>query len=222
MTLKNSIQCLLFDLDGTLLDTSFDFAYALNLTCKHYQHPAINHQDLLSVISGGASAMVSYAFPEASHEDLIKIKETFLDFYTKNIARHTQVYPGLNEGLERLAEQNIPWGVVTNKPKKFTHELLSHIKFPSQPNTIICGDTLDYNKPHPAPMLLAAQECNTAPKNCLYLGDHPRDIEAGNHADMVSGIVLYGYINSPNFPPPTADMIFPTPYDITLFIKETF
>lgn len=222
------IDCILFDLDGTLLDTSYDFAYALNLTCQQFQVPPVSYNDLRGIISQGGQAMVEMAFPELAKQqatskdakiDLNHKKQVFLDFYFNNIALHTAIFPGLEKAMQTIATQNIPWGIVTNKPARLTKALLAQIAFPSPPKTIICGDTLTVNKPDPAPMLQAAKECLTQPENCLYLGDHPRDIEAGKNANMQTGAALFGYLtNNATTNGWNADYLFHSPIEISQFI----
>jgi len=220
----NSIECILFDLDGTLLDTSYDFAYALNKTCQHFKQPPLPYQEIRKTVSQGGLAMTQLAFPTANAEELEARKAFFLDVYFKNISRHTQIFPGLETGLTSLANHKISWGIVTNKPAWLTDALLENIKFPSQPKSVISGDTLPVRKPNPAPMYLAAEQCDTKPENCLYLGDHPRDIEAGINAKMLTGAAMYGYlpesaISSQNNQWP-ADYFFQTPVEISEFFAE--
>lgn len=219
------INCVLFDLDGTLLDTSYDFAYALKQTCIEFDQTPLIYQDLRKVVSQGGLAMVKLAFPNATETEIEQRKSFFLEVYFDNIDRHTQLFPGLESGMAFLAESDIPWGIVTNKPTWLTEKLLGHIEFPSPPKTVICGDTLSKSKPHRAPMDLAAQECQVENANCLYLGDHPRDIEAGKNAEMITGAALYGYL--PQEAPDNstkadwdANFRFDTPHEISQFMIE--
>lgn len=220
-----SIHCILFDLDGTLLDTSYDFAFALNQTCKDFNHPPLRYQALRKVVSQGGLAMTQLAFPALTGEALEQRKQYFLQLYFDNIAHHTQVFPGLECGLQALADKNIPWGIVTNKPTWLTEKLLENLSFPSPPQSVVCGDTLSVSKPNPEPLLLAAKQCQTPAQNCLYIGDHLRDIEAGINAGMKTAGAMFGYLldesldeqkNHCEWP---ADQFFETPYEISLYFK---
>lgn len=216
-----SIKCILFDLDGTLLDTSYDFAYALNRTLKDFNQPRLRYQDIRKTVSQGGLAMTQLGFPDLEGEELEAKRQHFLKIYFENIAHHTQVFPGLNSGLQAIANANIPWGIVTNKPGWLTGKLLEHFEFPSAPMTVISGDTLAVRKPNPEPMYLAAQQCQVKPEQCLYLGDHPRDIEAGINAGMKTGAALFGYLpehaEDGAWP---ADYFFETPVEISQFIEK--
>ena len=215
-----SINCILFDLDGTLLDTSYDFAYALNQTCRAFNVPSLRYQDLRKVVSQGGLAMTKLAFPDMEGEPLETRKQYFLNTYFENIDHHTQIFPGLETGLQTLAEKNIPWGIVTNKPTWLTEKLLQNIHFPTSPKAVVCGDTLQVNKPDPAPLQLAAEQCKTPSQNCLYIGDHLRDIEAGNRAGMQTAAAMFGYIlDAPNAPKWPAHHFFETPYEISQYFK---
>lgn len=218
-----SIDCILFDLDGTLLDTSYDFAYALNQTCRDFNQPPMRYQDIRKVVSQGGLAMTQLAFPQAEGDALEERRQHFLKVYFDNIDNQTQLFPGLEPGLNRLAENNIPWGIVTNKPTWLTEKLLAKLSFPSQPLSVICGDTLSVRKPHPDPLLLAAKQCQVAPDHCLYIGDHPRDIEAGINAGMKTASALFGYLPEQNANesenPWPADFHFETPFEISQFFK---
>lgn len=217
------IQCVLFDLDGTLLDTSYDFTYALSATCRHFDAPALNYQDIRKVVSQGAMAMTKLAFPGLSDKDLEVRRAFFLELYNDNIDCHTRIFPGLELGLTTLYKKKIPWGIVTNKPAWLTEKLLMSFLFPSLPMTVISGDTLAVRKPFREPMDLAAKECGIANENCIYIGDHPRDIEAGVNAKMITGAAMYGYLPEEASPKNwEADYRFDTPYDISLFIEKTF
>jgi len=215
--------CILFDLDGTLIDTSYDFSFALNQLCDESNLSAPSYQQVRNTVSQGGAAVTRLAFADCDEATFEAKRQRFLDIYKQNIALHSHIFPGLQPGLAWLAEKNIPWGIVTNKPTELTQHLLKFIEFPSPPKTVICGDTLDVRKPHPAPMLLAARECGVEPKHCLYLGDHPRDIEAGLNAGMETGAALFGYMAADQIDNLNqADRIFRTPYDITNFLKVCF
>jgi len=223
-----TIKCVLFDLDGTLLDTSLDFAYALNQTLKHFDQPTLRYQDIRKVVSQGGLAMTQLGFPELSGDELEEKRQYFLKIYFDNIAHHTQLFPGLEAGLQSLADKQIPWGIVTNKPGWLTEKLLEFITFPTPPLSVICGDTLTVRKPNPDPMYLAAEQCGVAPAECLYLGDHPRDIEAGINAGMKTGAALFGYLPEPSDEQTNkqsgndawpADFFFDTPIEISQFIE---
>ncbi|WP_127470870.1 HAD family hydrolase [Thiomicrorhabdus aquaedulcis] len=214
-----SIQCILFDLDGTLLDTSYDFAYALNKTCQEFSQPPLRYQDIRKVVSQGGLAMTQLAFPDLSGDELQARRTHFLKIYFDNIARHTQLFPSLEAGLQALANNAIPWGIVTNKPGWLTAELLTHFNFPSTPHSIVSGDTLAVRKPHPEPLWLAAQQCQVEPQHCLYIGDHPRDIKAGVNAGMRTAAALFGYIPEDSTAQDwQADYHFGTPYELTEFL----
>lgn len=224
MPSPTSIECVLFDLDGTLLDTAYDFAFALNQTCYEFNQKPLRYQRIRESVSQGGLAMTQLAFPHLAGEALEARRQHFLEIYFKNINHHTQVFPGLLPGLFALAERQMPWGIVTNKPTWLTKELLDNLEFPSPPLSVICGDTLAVRKPDPAPLLLASKECGVAPESCLYIGDHIRDIEAGNNAGMKTASALYGYLpnNSQSHleKPWPADYQFETPFEVSQFIKR--
>ncbi|MBF6056914.1 MULTISPECIES: HAD family hydrolase [Thiomicrorhabdus] len=213
------LKCILFDLDGTLLDTSYDFSYALNQTCSDFKQPRLNYQDVRKTVSQGGLAMTKLAFPELDEEELETRRQHFLKIYFENIDRHTRLFPGLEAGMRALAKAEIPWGIITNKPTWLTERLLESIEFPSAPKTIVCGDTLAVRKPDPQPMWLAAETCGFSPEECLYIGDHPRDIEAGINAKMHTAAAWYGYLpesaGESDWP---ADLHFGTPYELSRFL----
>jgi phosphoglycolate phosphatase len=218
-----TLKCVLFDLDGTLLDTSYDFCHALNLTCQEFGVSPPGYAEVRNTVSQGGAALTRLAFPNASESEFDVIRRRFLTIYRENIALHTRVFPGLESGMQHLAERSIPWGIVTNKPSDLTHHLLSFVTFPSSPKSIVCGDTLSVRKPNPEPMWLAAEQCKSKPAECLYLGDHPRDIEAGILAGMPTGAALFGYLPENKIENlPQANYGFRTPYEISQFLMETF
>ncbi|QCU90102.1 HAD family hydrolase [Thiomicrorhabdus sediminis] len=214
-----SIKCVLFDLDGTLLDTSMDFTQALKKTCMEFNQPVLNYQHVRNSVSKGGLAMTKLAFPHLEGDALEEKRQRFLQHYLTDIDTHTQLFPGLLKGLQHLADNNIAWGIVTNKPQHLTKQLLQSFNFPSQPKSIVAGDTLSVRKPDPAPMFLAAEQCGVKPEECIYIGDHPRDIEAGINAKMLTGAALFGYLpeeaSEKDWP---ADVFFHTPAEISEFI----
>lgn len=190
----HDIQCVLFDLDGTLLDTSYDFAWALNTLRQEEDLPPVPYWKIRQTISQGGRAIVQLGFPHVDEDTLESLRQRFLKFYFDHIAAHTRLFPTLDKSIKALEHKGLPWGIVTNKPEWLTHKLLESITLPVQPKALVCGDTLSVRKPHAEPMRLAAEMCATAPEKCLYIGDHPRDIEAPLNANMLAGAALYGYL----------------------------
>jgi 2-phosphoglycolate phosphatase len=194
-------QGVLFDLDGTLLDTANDLGAALNHVLKLHELPTVTEANYRQAASDGAVALLNLGFGEKINQfSLDELRQEFLTYYQENIAIHTSFYPGIESLLTHLNHQQIPWGVVTNKPIGMTLDLLPHFEVFSSPFclSIIGGDSLSQRKPHPAPLLFASNEINVLPERCIYVGDALRDIIAGNEANMFTVIAEWGYIKNVN------------------------
>lgn len=217
----NDIRCVLFDLDGTLLDTSYDFAWALNALRAEDGLPPVPYWRIRQTISQGGRAVVKLGYPDLEGEALEAKRTRFLNLYNDHISVHTRLFPTLEDSIRTLEEKGIPWGIVTNKPEWLTHKLLDEITLPAEPRALVCGDTLPVRKPHAEPMHLAAEQCGVAPEHCLYIGDHPRDIEAPLNAGMLSGAALYGYLPQDVDPMRwPAHFFYHTPADILRHVEQ--
>ncbi len=219
--MNRPIECVLFDLDGTLLDTSYDFAWALNTLRAEEGLPPVPYWRIRQTISQGGRAVVQLGFPDAEGDALETLRQRFLKLYHDHIAVHTTLFPTLDRSIALLAEKDLAWGIVTNKPEWLTHRLLENISFSHPPQALVCGDTLPVRKPHAEPMRLAAEQCGVPAENCLYIGDHPRDIEAPLNAGMLSGAALYGYLPSNEDPMRwPAHFFYQTPADILRHLEQ--
>jgi len=214
-------KAVLFDLDGTLLDTANDLGEALNHVLKSKGLPLIEKSIYRPIASDGSLGLLTLGFGEhLPLYDFEELRQQFLDYYEANIAVHTCLYPGIEDLLTALNEMGIPWGIVTNKPEYLSKILVP--KFPqfSQCKTLIAGDTLPQRKPHPAPVLFACEQIAIDPLDCIYVGDAPRDIEAGNRANMHTIIAQWGYIlDIEECKKWQANAITLNPLDILLTIK---
>lgn len=195
MTAAPTIAAVLFDLDGTLLDTAPDLAHATNQLRAEHGLPALPFAAIRPWVSHGGTALTRLALgiPPGSSQ-FEAARERLLALYFADLALHTRPFPGMAEVLEALEAAGLPWGVVTNKPAWLTDPLLRAIKLTHRAACVISGDTTPERKPHPAPMLRAAAEVGVAPAQCLYLGDAERDIEAAHAAGMPGLIAAWGYI----------------------------
>lgn len=193
------IKCVLFDLDGTLLDTAPDLLAALNTVLAAEGREHLTLAQARHTVSDGSAGMLAFAFgTEQSAADLQRRRAMFLDYYRANISRHSCLFESMSDVLDRLEAQGIPWGIVTNKLEYLTFPLLVALDLHTRPACIVCGDTLPVAKPHPEPLLLAAQRCAVAPAQCLYIGDAERDMVAGREAGMRTLIAEWGYLNANN------------------------
>ena len=188
----------LFDLDGTLIDTAPDFIRCLNELRQTHGLPALPAPHIRRSVSNGARAMIRVGFGlEPDHPDYLEKHTAFLDLYEAGIAVETALFEGMDRILEGLEARDIPWGIVTNKPVRFAAPLIKALDLAERCSTLICPDHVTDRKPHPEALLLACREVGADPATGVYVGDHERDIEAGRNAGMTTIAVRYGYIEQP-------------------------
>ncbi|MEN9449899.1 MAG: phosphoglycolate phosphatase-like protein [Pseudomonadota bacterium] len=198
-TAKNSsaksIRGILFDLDGTLLDTATDLTAALNHVLISQQAKLLSVNDVRPAISSGVAGLLNLGLQINIKNPIFPgLRKQFLDYYTQHICVHTHLFPGVETLINYLQEKKWPWGIVTNKSAILTEQLIKKFPLLNKAKCIIAGDTLKYSKPHPQPLLHASKCIACLPEHCVYVGDAKRDIEAANAAGMYSLIALYGYI----------------------------
>lgn len=197
----NNIQCVLFDLDGTLVETAEDLSYALNQLLIAEGRAPLDYADLRSYASAGARGLLKQGFDlEIDDPSYGPMRERFLSVYEQHLTRSCRLFDGMQETLASLAEYQIAWGVVTNKPGYLTLPIMAALQFPSAPSCVIGGDATSNPKPHPDNLLLACQKSGHAPASCLFVGDAERDIVAGRRAGMPTVAVSYGYIEQGQSP----------------------
>lgn len=190
------IGAILFDLDGTLVDTAPDMGAALNNLLIEESLAPIPLEIIRPYVSQGALVLTRLGFSEQVPESEIEpLRLRYLDHYRAIVADDSVLFDGLEEVLNTLEKRNIPWGIVTNKPKWLTTPLLEQMALDKRAAVVICGDTLDKRKPHPLPLIVAAKTIGIACDDCVYIGDDPRDIAAGRAARMKTLIASYGYID---------------------------
>ncbi|MFZ5621226.1 MAG: HAD-IA family hydrolase [Pseudomonadota bacterium] len=217
------IRTVLFDLDGTLLDTAPDLAFALNETLREFGQAPLPYEAIRPVVSHGGIALIRLGFGLGpDDEGYHPRRRHLLDTYRTNIARATRPFAGMIEVLDTLERQGLNWGVVTNKPAWLTEPLLQEVGLFERAAVVVSGDTLDERKPHPAPMLLACERAGSQAHECLYVGDARRDIEAGRNAGMATLVALFGYIGDDDDPHGWgADALVERPEDILAWLGVT-
>lgn len=216
------LKTVLFDLDGTLLDTAPDLAYALNRLLEQQGVPPVPFDKVREVASDGSRGLLALGLQiNETHPDFQKFRQTFINYYHQHISVHTKLFPGMEQVLAHLDAEGIRWGVVTNKPTQLTKDLLLDLGLASRCACIVGGDSTPRQKPYPDPLLLACEMTNSSPKECVYIGDAERDIEAAKYAGMRSIAALYGYLHT-NCAPEYwhADFYIDHPKDILFWIEK--
>jgi phosphoglycolate phosphatase len=217
------LSCVLFDLDGTLLDTAPDLIHCLNRALSMHGLATVDPETVKPFISFGAAAMINEGLKNAVHENLkSEILLTMLDLYQANIAEHTIFFEGMIETLNAIEAQGLKWGVVTNKRERFTKPLMIALDLDDRAACIISGDTTANSKPHPEPMLAACKEAGVNPRECVFIGDAAHDISAGKNVQMKTLAAVYGYLNPVDQPETWgADALVETPEQILDWIAST-
>lgn len=194
--LPMKVSGVLFDLDGTILDTAGDLGGALNKVLANHQLPTLTEQVYRPVVSDGAKGLLTLGFGDKLHSyDYDALRAELLEYYDAHIAEHTHLYQHMGQFLSLLDSRSIPWGIVTNKPEGLSLKLVPNFPELNSSKVLVGGDSLTNNKPHPEPMFYAANALNVPANECLYIGDAPRDVEAGNAANMYTVAALWGYIS---------------------------
>ena len=192
----NTLRGVLFDLDGTLLDTAPDMVNALNQLRAEHQLPALPYETVRGGVSHGAARVVAIGFPHQDAETTVSLQRRFLKIYRGALARETRLFPGMAEVLDFLAERGVKTGIVTNKAAWLTEPLLEELGLRARFACVVSGDTLPQRKPHPEPLLHAAQLAQLSAQQCIYVGDAERDVQAAHAAGMPALVANYGYLRS--------------------------
>jgi phosphoglycolate phosphatase len=192
-----NVRAVLFDLDGTLLDSAPDLGLAADRMRVVRGLPSLPLAGYRPHAGSGARGMLNVAFDiSPDHGDYESLREEFYSQYEACLTEHTRAFPGVADLLEALLQRDLLWGVVTNKAERFSAPLTRAMPLFASASTIISGDTTPHTKPHPAPLLEAARRLNLAPGDCIYVGDDARDILAGRAAGMGTVAALYGYLGA--------------------------
>ncbi|MBB1610097.1 phosphoglycolate phosphatase [Pseudomonas sp. UME83] len=210
------LRAVLFDMDGTLLDTAPDFIAVCQAMLAAHGRPPIDAQRIADVVSGGARAMVAATFdmdPEAPGFETLR--QEFLDRYQDHCAVYSRLYDGMPELLESIERANLIWGVVTNKPVRFAEPIMQQLGLAERSAVLVCPDHVTNSKPDPEPLLLACSQLGIDPAQVLFIGDDLRDIESGRAAGTKTAAVRYGYIHPEDNPAHWgADVIVDHPRDL--------
>lgn len=210
--IERNISAVFFDLDGTLADTAPDLVYAINQVLENEGKEALPFKRLRPYVSGGSPALIKIAFDLTdADQDFERLKQMFLDFYEQSLLRKTTLFEGIEDCLSLLNHNDIPWGIITNKPGYLTSPLAEHFKFNRKAKTIICGDTYPQKKPNPFPLLQAATITGVDAENCIYVGDDERDMIAAREANMFAWCAEWGYLSEQN----------PQDWNADKYIKES-
>ncbi len=190
-----SLPGILFDLDGTLLDTAPDLLAATNCVLELIGYPEQTLANIRHYAGDGARAMVNAGMKNTlSDEEWRRLSPIFRDYYFRHAHEHTTLFPGAQEVLETFNAQKRPWGIVTNKPVELTQPLLPKFPILNTGLGIVCGDTLPVAKPHPEPLWYLLDKHKLSREHWTFVGDHLRDIQAGVKAGMRTIVARYGYI----------------------------
>jgi phosphoglycolate phosphatase len=190
------IKAVLFDLDGTFADTAPDLAASLNHTRAIRNLPPLPLEVLRPQASHGSRGLLEIGFGIApGHADYDTLRDIFLDHYARNICVHTELFTDMAQLIDELERRDIRWGIVTNKPHRYTVPLMQALGYAERAACLISGDTCQRPKPYADPLLKACEIIEVTPAQCLYIGDDLRDMRAANAAGMPGIIASYGYVN---------------------------
>lgn len=217
------LHAVLFDMDGTLLDTALDFIAVTNAMRTARGLAPVPDQQIRDVVSGGARAMVLSAFDvDPLSEAFETLRLEFLDRYQDHCAIESHLYEGMEQLLFEIEQADLIWGVVTNKPVRFAKPIMERLGLAGRSAVLVCPDHVSKSKPDPEPMLLACSLLNLDPSTVLFVGDDLRDIESGRSAGTKTAAVRYGYIHPDDNPDLWgADMVFNHPLELRAVLDRS-
>jgi N-acetyl-D-muramate 6-phosphate phosphatase len=214
------IQAILFDLDGTLIDSAPDLGAAADKMRTDRSLPSLPLAHYRPMAGSGARGMLGVAFDmKPDHADYEAMKEEFFGNYERCMTERTFAFDGVEALIQNLIARKLPWGVVTNKSARFSEPLTRAMPLFASARTVISGDTTPHAKPHPEPLFEAARRLNVDPKHCIYVGDDHRDIVAGLAAGMGTVAATYGYLGSVDTVDWGAHVSIARPEELMLYIK---
>ena len=197
MAMLRGVRCVLFDLDGTLIDSAADLGLAADDMRIARGLPSLPISDYRASAGSGARGMLGVAFGVTPADDgFTVLRNEFFDRYEQRMTMLTQPFDGAEALLQALARHGVPWGVVTNKSSRFVTPLLATMPMFNAASAVVCGDTTPHTKPHPAPLHEAMRQIGVQPAQCVYVGDGERDMVAGRAAGMATVAARYGYLGA--------------------------
>lgn len=218
MTAMNNTEMapvILFDLDGTLVDSAVDLLNALNIIVQQTGKPALNLGEIRPVVSKGARAMLAVAFPELDEEKRLQYLQPFLDCYQQAVAQHSTPFADIETVLNAIEKNGSRWGIVTNKPLYLAKEVVHSMGWTRRTAVLLGGDSLPRKKPDPDQLFHACELLAVQAADCIYVGDDERDVVAARHAGMKSVAVIWGYREAHDDPKDwRADVMAETPLDL--------
>ncbi|WP_022949238.1 HAD family hydrolase [Methylohalobius crimeensis] len=216
----SGLRCILLDLDGTLLDTAPDLAFALNAVLTEEGREPLPLATVRPAVSHGARGLIRLGFGEDGDASARRM-DRLISVYRKHLADRTRLFDGMAEVLQEVESQGMTWGVVTNKRRDLTLPLLDRLQLRERAACVVSGDDTSRNKPHPDPLWLACRQAGVDPAHCIYVGDAERDIEAGRRAGMGTVVARYGYL-APDARPEGwgADALVETPRQLSRIFRE--
>ena len=217
------INTILFDLDGTLVDTAPDLGHALNLQLQRHGKAPLTDAAIRPFASHGSRGLIGLGFGITPKDDnFIQMRDEYLALYDTVFTRSPVLLPGIADLLQAIENKGLTWGIVTNKPRRFTQGLIESMGMDLSKRSacIVCGDDAPQPKPSPATLLLACSQVGVLPKNCIYVGDAERDIQAGRAAGMKAVVALFGYIDVTDKPSEWgADALINTPKELLSLVN---
>jgi phosphoglycolate phosphatase len=190
-----AFRAVLFDLDGTLIDSAPDLAGAANALRQEHGLPPLPYEQLRPMVGAGARGMVGVAFGVGPGDERFEpLRDAFLARYQQTMLERTRLFDGVERLLAALEAAGIAWGIVTNKATRFALPVTEGLGLLRRAGTLVCGDTTAHAKPHPEPLWEAARRLGHGPEACLYVGDDLRDVQAGRSAGMATLVAAWGYL----------------------------
>lgn len=220
---RTTIRTVLFDLDGTLVDSAPDLAGATNEMRVARGLPEVPFEHLRPMVGAGARGMIGVAFGITPAESAFAaLRDEFFDRYEQRLLRETHAFDGIAAMLRALVDDGLSWGIVTNKSERFALPLAAGLGWSALAAAIVGGDTTPRSKPHPEPLLEAARRAGVSPRECLYVGDDARDILAGRAAGMPTVAVRWGYLGDGEpIDAWGADVVVDTPAQLVAWLRQS-